>query len=162
MYSCRSDHGSGTLRDDDPYVRKMIAVCVAKLYYIAPKLIVERGFFEILHNLISDSNPSVVVNGVAAFSEIAETSGKDVKRISASVLQKLLVALNACTEWGQAFILDSLAKYTPAFGCEAEGIIERVMPRLHHANSAVVMFAAKVILSYMELMVSANSVRFNI
>ena len=76
----------------------MIAVCVAKLYYIAPELIVEQGFLEILHNLISDSNPSVVVNGVAAFTEIAETSGKDVKRISASVLQKLLVALNACTE----------------------------------------------------------------
>jgi len=148
---------SRALRDEDPYVRKTAAVCVAKLYDIAPELVVERGFLEILHDLISDSNPSVVANGVAALSEIAETSGKDVMRISASVLQKLLAALNECTEWGQVFILDSLAKYTPADGREAEGIIERVTPRLQHANSAVVMSAIKVILNYMELMGSQNS-----
>ena len=92
---------SRALRDDDPYVRKTAAVCVAKLYDIAPELVVERGFLEVLHDLISDSNPSVVANGVAALSEIAETSGKDVMKISASVLQKLLAALNECTEWGQ-------------------------------------------------------------
>lgn len=73
-------------------------------------------------------------------------------KISASVLQKLLAALNECTEWGQVFILDSLAKYSPADPREAEGIIERVTPRLQHANSAVVMSAVKVILSYMDVM----------
>ncbi|GKY90825.1 hypothetical protein MPSEU_000055300 [Mayamaea pseudoterrestris] len=148
---------SRALRDDDPYVRKTAAVCVAKLHDIAPELVEERGFLEILHDLISDSNPSVVANGVAALSEIAETTGKDVMKITASVLQKLLAALNECTEWGQVFILDSLAKYTPADGREAEGIIERVTPRLQHANSAVVMSAVKVILSYMELMGSQNA-----
>ena len=148
---------SRALRDEDPYVRKTAAVCVAKLYDIAPDLVQERGFLETLHDLISDSNPSVVANAVAALSEIAEASGKDVMKISAAVLQKLLAALNECTEWGQVFILDSLAKYTPADGREAEGIIERVTPRLQHANSAVVMSAVKVILSYMELMGSSNS-----
>lgn len=143
---------SRSLRDEDPYVRKTAAVCVAKLYDIAPALVQERGFLEILHDLISDSNPSVVANGVAALSEIAETSGRDVMKISASVLQKLLAALNECTEWGQVFILDSLAKYTPADARDAEAIIERVTPRLQHANSAVVMSAVKVILSYMEIM----------
>lgn len=154
-YLC--DPLSRALRDEDPYVRKTAAVCVAKLYDIAPALVQERGFLEILHDLISDSNPSVVANSVAALSEIAETSGKDVMKISTSVLQKLLAALNECTEWGQVFILDSLAKYTPADGREAEGIIERVTPRLQHANSAVVMSAVKVILSYMELLGSANT-----
>jgi len=148
---------SRALRDDDPYVRKTAAVCVAKLYDIAPDMVVERGFLEVLHDLISDSNPSVVANSVAALSEIAETSGKDVMKITASVLQKLLAALNEASEWGQVFILDSLAKYTPADGREAEGIIERVTPRLQHANSAVVMSAVKVVLSYMELMGSQNS-----
>jgi AP-1 complex subunit beta-1 len=143
---------SRALRDNDPYVRKTAAVCVAKLYDIAPELVQERGFIETLHDLISDSNPSVVANGVAALSEISETSGRDVMKISASVLQKLLAALNECTEWGQVFILDSLAKYTPADAREAEGIIERVTPRLQHANSAVVMSAVKVILSYMDVM----------
>ena len=70
-------------------------------------------------------------------------------RISASVMQKLLAALNECTKWGQVFILDSLAKDTPA---DAEGIAERVTPRLQHVNLAVVMSAVKVILSYMEIM----------
>ena len=129
---------------------------MAKLYDIAPDLVQERGFIETLHDLISDSNPSVVANGVAALSEISETSGRDVMKISASVLQKLLAALNECTEWGQVFILDSLAKYTPADAREAEGIIERVTPRLQHANSAVVMSAVKVILSYMDVMGGAG------
>mmetsp|Transcript_27589 Transcript_27589/g.57609 ORF Transcript_27589/g.57609 Transcript_27589/m.57609 type:complete len:929 (+) Transcript_27589:91-2877(+) len=148
---------SRALRDEDPYVRKTAAVCVAKLYDIAPELVQERGFIETLHDLISDSNPSVVANGVAALSEISETSGRDVMKITASVLQKLLAALNECTEWGQVFILDSLAKYTPAEAREAEGIIERVTPRLQHANSAVVMSAVKVILSYMDVMGGSNS-----
>ena len=78
---------SRALRDEDPYVRKTVAVCVAKLYDIAPDLVVERGFLEILHPLISDTNPSVVANRVAALSEIAETSGRDVMKITASVLQ---------------------------------------------------------------------------
>jgi AP-1 complex subunit beta-1 len=42
------------------------------------------------------------------------------------------------------FILDSLSKYRPTDQLEAEGIIERVTPRLQHANSAVVMSAVKV------------------
>ena len=150
---------SRSLRDEDPYVRKTAAVCVAKLYDIAPDLVEDRGFLEILHDLISDANPSVVANGVAALSEIAETSGKDVMKISTSVLQKLLAALNECTEWGQVFILDSLSKYTPADGREAEGIIERVTPRLQHANSAVVMSAVKVILNYMNLVTAEDSIR---
>eukprot|EP00545_Synedropsis_sp_CCMP1620_P004680 CAMPEP_0119014590 /NCGR_PEP_ID=MMETSP1176-20130426/10006_1 /TAXON_ID=265551 /ORGANISM="Synedropsis recta cf, Strain CCMP1620" /LENGTH=882 /DNA_ID=CAMNT_0006967793 /DNA_START=91 /DNA_END=2739 /DNA_ORIENTATION=+ len=150
---------SRALRDEDPYVRKTAAVCVAKLYDIAPDLVQERGFLEVLHDLISDSNPSVVANGVAALSEIAETSGRDVMKITASVLQKLLAALNECTEWGQVFILDSLAKYSPADGREAEGIIERVTPRLQHANSAVVMSAVKVILSYMDSLGASDAVR---
>merc|ERR1740139_879956 len=150
---------SRALRDEDPYVRKTAAVCVAKLYDVAPDLVEERGFLETLHDLISDSNPSVVANSVAALSEVAETSGRDVMRVSSSVLQKLLAALNECTEWGQVFILDSLAKYSPGDGREAEGIIERVTPRLQHANSAVVMSAVKVILSYMELVTNQDAIR---
>jgi len=150
---------SRALRDEDPYVRKTAAVCVAKLYDVAPDLVEERGFLETLHDLISDSNPSVVANSVASLSEVAETSGRDVMRVSSSVLQKLLAALNECTEWGQVFILDSLAKYSPGDGREAEGIIERVTPRLQHANSAVVMSAVKVILSYMELVTNQDAIR---
>jgi AP-1 complex subunit beta-1 len=138
------------LKDEDPYVRKTAAVCVAKLYDISPDLVEERGFLDTLRDLISDANPTVVANAVAALSEIGEVSGKDVLDVTAGVLQKLLTALNECTEWGQVFILDSLSKYEPADSKEAEGIIERVAPRLQHANSAVVISAVKVILKYMD------------
>lgn len=147
------------LRDDDPYVRKTAAVCVAKLYDISPELVEDRGFLDILRDLISDANPTVVSNAVAALGEIADNSGKDVMNVSASVLQKLLAALNECTEWGQVFILDSLSKYVAADAREAEGIIERVTPRLQHANSAVVMSAVKSILHFLDDVVNQETVR---
>eukprot|EP00966_Prymnesium_polylepis_P126535 2926083-Prymnesium_polylepis.2 len=54
----------------------------------------------------------------------------------------------------QVFILDSLALYIPNDGREAESIIERVTPRLQHANSAVVLSAVKVMIKYMDLITS--------
>ena len=147
------------LRDEDPYVRKTAAVCVAKLYDISPELVEDRGFLDILRDLICDANPTVVANAVASLSEIAETSGRDVMLVTASVLQKLLAALNECTEWGQVFILDSLSKYVPQDSKEAEGIIERVSPRLQHANSAVVMSAVKVILKYMDAVTNQDAAK---
>lgn len=35
-------------QDDDPYVRKTAAVCVAKLYDINPELVEDRGFLDAL------------------------------------------------------------------------------------------------------------------
>jgi AP-1 complex subunit beta-1 len=150
---------SRCLRDEDPYVRKTAAICVAKLYDISPELVEDRGFLETLHDLISDANPTVVANAVAALSEIAESSGKNVMNVTSGILQKLLAALNECTEWGQVFILDSLSNYTPLDSREAEGIIERVSPRLQHANSAVVMSAVKIILKYMDEIESQEVLR---
>lgn len=150
---------SRCLRDEDPYVRKTAAICVAKLYDISPELVEDRGFLDVLHDLISDANPTVVANAVAALSEIAESSGKNVMNVTSGILQKLLAALNECTEWGQVFILDSLSNYTPLDSREAEGIIERVSPRLQHANSAVVMSAVKIILKYMDEIESQEVIR---
>ena len=150
---------SRCLKDDDPYVRKTAAVCVAKLYDISPDLVEDRGFVDILRDLISDANPTVVANAVSALSEISENSGKDVMMVTANVLQKLLAALNECTEWGQVFILDSLSSYSPQDAREAEGIIERVTPRLQHANSAVVMSAVKVVLRFLDEITNQEVVR---
>jgi AP-1 complex subunit beta-1 len=132
------------LKDDDPYVRKTAAICVAKLHDINPELVEDQGFLDILKDLLSDANPMVVANSVAALSEIAEQSNPEHFQVTSSVLQKLLAALNECNEWGQVFILDALSNYTPSDAREAEGIIERVSPRLQHANSAVVLSAVKV------------------
>ena len=59
-----------TLEDSDPYVRKTAAVCVAKLFDIDPELVQDQGFVESLQELLSDANPMVVANAVAALSEI--------------------------------------------------------------------------------------------
>ena len=102
------------LKDEDPYVRKTAAVCVAKLYDINSQLVEEQGFLDLLRDLISDSNPMVVANAVAALSEIADSSpNANIFDMNPQAINKLLTALNECSEWGQVFILDSIANYVP-------------------------------------------------
>ncbi|CAI5735483.1 unnamed protein product [Peronospora farinosa] len=146
------------LKDEDPYVRKTAAICVSKLYDINSDRVEVQGFFDMLRDLISDSNPTVVANAIAALSEISENSaGVTAFKITKSVLQKLLAALNECNEWGQVFVLDALAGYMPADSREAEGIIERVTSRLQHANSAVVLSAVKVMMTFLEKVSEADT-----
>jgi len=147
------------LKDDDPYVRKTAAICVAKLYDINAELVEDRGFLESLKDLISDNNPMVVANAVAALAEIQDNSNTPIFEITSHTLSKLLTALNECTEWGQVFILDALSRYKAADAREAENIVERVTPRLQHANCAVVLSAVKMILQQMELITSTDVVR---
>ncbi len=47
------------LKDEDPYVRKTAAVCVAKLHDINASLVEDQGFLDLLRDLLSDSNPMV-------------------------------------------------------------------------------------------------------
>merc|ERR1711970_970204 len=136
------------LKDEDPYVRKTAAVCVAKLFDINSNLVQDQGFLDSLHELLTDSNPMVVANAVAALSEIGEVTGSYHRYINQKSVNKLLTALNECTEWGQIFILDALSQYTPKEAKEAKQITERVTPRLSHANAAVVLSAIKVLMKY--------------
>lgn len=142
------------LKDEDPYVRKTAAVAVAKLHDINANLVEEQGFLDSLRELLGDSNPMVVANAVAALSEINESSstGQPLIEMNTTTINKLLTALNECTEWGQVFILDSLSSYTPKDDREAQSICERITPRLSHANAAVVLSAVKVLMKYMEMM----------
>ncbi|KAI4492574.1 hypothetical protein M0804_002365 [Polistes exclamans] len=146
------------LKDEDPYVRKTAAVCVAKLYDINAALVEDQGFLDQLKDLLSDSNPMVVANAVAALSEINEASpsGQPLVEMNAQTINKLLTALNECTEWGQVFILDSLANYSPKDDREAQSICERITPRLAHANAAVVLSAVKVLMKLMEMLQSES------
>lgn len=142
------------LKDEDPYVRKTAAVCVAKLHDINAQLVEDQGFLDSLRDLLSDSNPMVVANAVAAISEIMETStsASQLVDVNSQIINKLLTALNECTEWGQVFILDAVANYIPKDEREAQSICERITPRLAHANSAVVLSSVKVIMKLMEMM----------
>ncbi|XP_075154491.1 adaptor protein complex 1/2, beta subunit [Haematobia irritans] len=142
------------LKDEDPYVRKTAAVCVAKLYDISASMVEDQGFLDQLKDLLSDSNPMVVANAVAALSEINESSqsGQPLVEMNSATINKLLTALNECTEWGQVFILDSLANYSPKDEREAQSICERITPRLAHANAAVVLSAVKVLMKLLEML----------
>ena len=48
-----SPSNAHSLQDDDPYVRKTAAVCVAKLFDINPELVEDRGFLDLLKVCIS-------------------------------------------------------------------------------------------------------------
>jgi vesicle coat complex subunit len=55
-----------------------------------------------------------VANAVAALSEISEQSPQiKIFDLNGPTINKLLTALNECSEWGQVFILDAIANYSP-------------------------------------------------
>ncbi|KAL1409663.1 beta-adaptin [Vanrija albida] len=160
---------SKCLKDENPYVRKTAALCVAKVFDLKPEMAIEYGFIETLRDLIGDGNPMVVANAVAALSDIheaaqnmpAESAEGDEAEPSArpnnqlfiidqATLSKLLVALNECSEWGRIAILSALARYRTNDVEESEHICERVMPQFQHANAAVVLGAVKVIMIHIK------------
>nr|CAI9701743.1 unnamed protein product [Rangifer tarandus platyrhynchus] len=99
------------------------------------------------------SNPMVVANAVAASSEISESHPNiNLPDLYPQNINKLLTALNECTEWGQIFILDCLSSHNPKDDWEAQSICEQVTPRLSHANPAVVLSAVKVLMKFLELL----------
>ncbi|EEB09363.1 AP-1 adaptor complex subunit beta subunit Apl2 [Schizosaccharomyces japonicus yFS275] len=139
------------LTDEHPYVRKTAAVCVAKVYDIDPKFCVANDFLKLLTDLIDDANPIVVANAVTALIEIHDTSiEKNVFFVNAEMADRLLVALNECTEWGRISILNALSRFETDNIKTLEHICERVIPQLQHANSAVVLASVKVIMPHID------------
>lgn len=125
--------------DVDPYVRKTAAICITKFYDMDPQRCEDEGFIERLRRMIGDSSPMVVANAVASLCDINDTIGRDVLRLKPKLVNKLLAALNECSEWGQIFLLDALASYIPEDEEEAMLIVEKTIPRLQHVNSAVML-----------------------
>lgn len=162
------------VRDDNPYVRKTAALSIAKLYDMNPGLAMDHGFIEMLQEMVGDSNPSVsrlkylqstvraqrlravlqvVANAITALAEIedaaTEESGQSgtIFALNSQNLQKLLVALGECTEWGRIAILTAISRYQTQDEREAEQICERITPQFQHANGSVVLAAIKVCLN---------------
>jgi AP-1 complex subunit beta-1 len=94
--------------------------------------------------------------------ETPEDAAKVEWHINSAILNKLLIALNECSEWGRVAILTQLARsasFSSIVHCadsfelvrykaiderESEHICERVVPQLQHANGSVVLSAVKV------------------
>ncbi|CAG8457306.1 15834_t:CDS:2 [Funneliformis mosseae] len=86
------------LKDQDPYVRKTAAITVAKLYMHNKTLVENEGFIDKLRDLLTDPNPTVVANSVAALTEISERSEKISVKLNMTIAFKLVGALNECSE----------------------------------------------------------------
>ncbi|KAH9856138.1 Adaptor protein complex beta subunit [Lenzites betulinus] len=152
------------LKDDNPYVRKTAALCVAKLYDLKPELVIENGFLEQLRDMIADSNPMVVANTVTALTDIhiaavAAGTPRDQFPITTEIVNKLLVALNECSEWGRVAILNVLSRYEAEDSGESEHICERVVPQFQHANASVVLSAIKVVMIHMRGIQAENATK---
>ncbi|KAL0246847.1 hypothetical protein GEMRC1_008053 [Eukaryota sp. GEM-RC1] len=147
------------LEDTDPYVRKTAALTVAKVYDISPELIEDQGFLETLANLLNDENHVVISNTATALAEIAAShpSPSSVFSLSYSVVMSLLTAMDSCTEWGQISLIDVIREYDPGSKEEAETLCERLMPRLQHRNSALVLGTVKLLLKYSKLLHRAEA-----
>jgi AP-2 complex subunit beta-1 len=86
------------LRDQDPYVRKTAALCVAKLYVHEPHIVIKEKLYESLRELLSDNNATVVANAVAALMEINERSEEATFSLNLHVATKLAAAMGDCSE----------------------------------------------------------------
>ena len=146
-------------KDNDAYVRKTAALCVAKLYMTSSQLVRENGFIQTLHDCLKDSNAIVIANAMSALNEISILSGVNQIQIKSKVLKRILEAIPQANEWGQVSILDALILYNPKKPSHAEEVIEGVLPRLNHTNPSVVMSAIKVILKFMDHIDNIDKVR---
>lgn len=94
----------------------------------------------------------VVANAVAALSEIAESHpSSNLLDLNPQSINKLLTALNECTEWGQ------ISSWTawPTIRLRMTGRPRASVsgsPQTVHANSAVVLSAVKVLMKFMEML----------
>lgn len=58
------------MSDEDPYVRKTAAICVAKLFELSQQKVEDYKFIDRLQDMLSDGNGMVVSNAVAALTDI--------------------------------------------------------------------------------------------
>ena len=110
------------------------------------------GFYELLEELLGDGNAVVVSSALICLGEINTLSGDGPYKIRSKMLKKILLALNETNEWGVVYILDSLVYYKPKKIDVAEKIIEAIIPKLTHSNSAVIISAIKIILNLIDFL----------
>lgn len=129
------------IKDSSPYVRKTSALCIAKIFDLNAEVSEDCGFLEALQDLLmTDSNPMVVSNVVAALSDIQELCPDlEALNLNDEIVSRLIEILSDCTEWGQVFIMDTLSNFEGNDMNEIEKLLETVIPKLQHANQAVVM-----------------------
>lgn len=94
------------LRDNDPYVRKTAAFCVAKLYDHDRDLVEGSagkqgsvGLIEGLNGLLKDDNPTVVASALVALMDIWERNENIKLTIDHTNASKIVQILPDCSEY---------------------------------------------------------------
>lgn len=131
--------------DEDPYVRKTAAYSVAKLWSASRKGVESKGLIEKLNGLLASSNAAVVAGALAALGDIAERSDSLEISIDRRTAFNLVHMMSECNEWSQTYILNGLMNFVPETTDDAVRIIDRLLPSLQNANSAVVLGTLRVI-----------------
>lgn len=139
------------LADTDPYVRKTAALAVSKLYDVIPEAVENSQLLSDLVKCLNDENPMVVSNTTVALLEINERRATPIFTFNERNVSPVLSAMTQCSGWVQTLLLDGLAKYTPVSESDAQFLIDRLVPFLKHANSAVVLGAFKCIHQCMKI-----------
>lgn len=94
--------------DQDPYVRKTAAFCIAKLYEHDKKMVEASDLIDRLNSMLRDENPTVVSSVLASLVDIwgrSETISLTIDYTSAS---KLVSILPDCSEYDLLCALSSL------------------------------------------------------
>ena len=143
VIDCLCEPLRACIKDSDPYVRKTAAITIMKLYFNNRELVLSEGLLDSLKSMMLDSNPTVVANALASLVEIYEKSSDFELSIDMNTASNLVTALNECSEWCQTYMLEAMMFVTPQAPGDAESLIDRIVPRLQHANSAVVLSAVK-------------------
>ncbi len=86
------------LKDNDPYVRKTAAFCVAKLYDHDRNLVESSDLIDRLNLMLRDENPTVVSSALAALMDIWERSESIKLTIDYSNASKIVQILPDCSE----------------------------------------------------------------
>ena len=88
----------GLVRDQDPYVRKTAAICVAKLYDHDRLLVESSDLIDRLNAMLRDENPTVVASALAALMDIWERSESIRLTIDYASASKIVQILPDCSE----------------------------------------------------------------
>lgn len=135
--------------DKDAYVRKTVAICIAKVWDLSPAFVDECGLLDVLASLVDDKNATVVASAVSAMADI------DDKLLRGLPVHKLLAAIHESSEWGQIALFDAVNE--PENEQDILLIIAECTPRLQHVNAAVVMSAARLLLKFLAFMTNEQA-----
>jgi AP-4 complex subunit beta-1 len=96
--------------------------------------------------LIKDSDPIVVQNALVALNEVMVEEGG--MALNAKIIIYLLNKLKEFNEWGQAIVLDLVARYSPKNEAETLDIMNLLADRLRLSSFPVVLATIKIFINY--------------